>query len=117
MIAASHQNKGFEYAKVLYDNQGTEDTGWLTGREMAGIAASVDGLNLAQWRRRRQQLVHEGDREQRRRARQAQKKVTGTPTIFVGRTGGKLPGRVGSRQRPNARSRRRQAIDAAVASS
>ena len=49
LIAASYQNKGFQYAKVLYDNQGTEETGWLNGQMMANIAASVNGLNLAQW--------------------------------------------------------------------
>jgi len=48
-IAASFQNKGFEYAKVLYDNQGTEDSGWLTDTVMKTIAASVNGLNLHQW--------------------------------------------------------------------
>ena len=30
LIAASFQNKGFQYAKVLYDNQGQEESGWLT---------------------------------------------------------------------------------------
>src|SRR5690242_3259569 len=49
LIAASFQNKGFEYAKVLYDNQGTENTGWLTDQMMANIAASVNGLKLRQW--------------------------------------------------------------------
>ena len=51
LIAASFQNKGYEYAKVLYDNQQPEDTGWLTGRQMALIAASVNGLNLSKWQK------------------------------------------------------------------
>src|SRR6478609_9728838 len=51
LIAAAMQNKGFEYAKVLYDNQpdNSENTGYLTGQHMAQVAASVDGLNMAQW--------------------------------------------------------------------
>jgi protein-disulfide isomerase len=89
LIAAADQNKGFEYAKVLYDNQGTEDTGWLTGKEMAAIAASVDGLDLAQWR----DDVNSSSTKATASnvdALAKQKKVTGTPTVFVGPTGGKL---------------------------
>jgi protein-disulfide isomerase len=89
VIAAAMQNKGYEYAKVLYDNQGTEESGWLTGREMAAIAASVDGLDLAQWRND----VNSSAAQATASAVDAlakQKKVSGTPTIFVGCTGGKL---------------------------
>ncbi|HEY4236325.1 MAG TPA: thioredoxin domain-containing protein [Gaiellaceae bacterium] len=89
VIAAADQNKGFEYAKVLYDNQGTEETGWLTGKEMAAIAASVNGLNLAQW-------MDDVNSSATKSAASTvdklatQKNVTGTPTILVGPTGGKL---------------------------
>jgi protein-disulfide isomerase len=89
IIAAAKQNKGYEYAKVLYDNQGTEESGWLSGREMAIIAASVDGLDLAQWR----DDVNSSAAQATASAVDAlatQKKVSGTPTIFVGCTGGKL---------------------------
>jgi protein-disulfide isomerase len=89
VIAAADQNKSFEYAKVLYDNQGTEETGWLTGREMAVIAASVDGLNLAKWR----DDVNASASESTATAVDAlakQKNVQGTPTILIGCTGGKL---------------------------
>jgi protein-disulfide isomerase len=89
VIAAADQNKSFEYAKVLYDNQGQEASGWLTGREMAIIAASVDGLNLAQWRDdvngSASQATAKGVD-----TLASQLKVTGTPTILIGCTGGKL---------------------------
>jgi protein-disulfide isomerase len=89
LIAASFQNKGFQYAKVLYDNQGTEDTGWLTGREMAVIAASVDGLNLSKWQKAvnspaAQTIASDVDKL----AKKAN--VVGTPTVLVGCAGGKL---------------------------
>lgn len=45
-IAASLQNKAFQFAEMLYLNQGTEDTGWLTPRMVALAAASVDGLDV-----------------------------------------------------------------------
>lgn len=45
-IAASLQNKAFQFAEMLYLNQGTEDTGWLTPRMVALAAASVDGIDV-----------------------------------------------------------------------
>ena len=113
LIAAAEQNKGFEYAKVLYDNQGTEDTGWLTGQVMAHIAASVTGLKLAQWR----------DDTNGSAVKQtagavdtlaSQNKVTGTPTILVGPTGGKLQVASGNTYDPTGVD---QALAAAVANS
>jgi protein-disulfide isomerase len=89
VFAAADQNKGYEYAKVLYDNQGEERTGWLTGREMASIAASVNGLDLARWRAdvNNSASASAGDAVD---ALATQKKVQGTPTIFVGCTDGQL---------------------------
>ena len=89
LIAASFQNKGYEYAKVLYDNQGTEDTGWLTGRQMALIAASVNGLNLKKWQQSAngsavKQIASTVDRLA------AKAKVQGTPTVLVGCAGNAL---------------------------
>jgi protein-disulfide isomerase len=89
VIAAANQNKGFEYAKVLYDNQGLEATQWLTGREMALIAASVNGLNLARWRADVNASASEATAKAVDKLAK-QKNVQGTPTIFVGCTGGKL---------------------------
>jgi protein-disulfide isomerase len=44
-IAAAAQNKAFNFAEVLYDNQGPEGTGWLNDATISKIAASVDGLD------------------------------------------------------------------------
>lgn len=44
-IAATQQNKGFQFAEMLYLNQGTEDTGWLTDNMVGTAAASVDGVD------------------------------------------------------------------------
>ena len=89
VIAASFQNKGYEYAKVLYDNQGPEESGWLTGQTMAKIAASVTGLDLARWQKdvngsAAQSVASEVDKLA------TQKQVQGTPTILVGPPGGRL---------------------------
>jgi protein-disulfide isomerase len=89
LIAAAAQNRGFNYAKVLYDNQGTEESGWLDGKMMANIAASVDGLKLQQWQTdtnssAAQSVASEADKL----AKKAN--VVGTPTVRVGCTGGTL---------------------------
>ena len=44
-IAAALQNKGFQFAQLLYDNQGLEGTGWLTEDVIGTAAASVDGMD------------------------------------------------------------------------
>ena len=85
-LAAARQNKVFDFAEVLYDNQREENTGWLTTSMVAAVARSVPGL-----------LVHELLTERNSGAvKAAQKqvddlaivrKVTGTPTLFVGKTG------------------------------
>ena len=47
-IAAAAQNKAFQFAEVLYFNQGTEETNWMNDGVISQIAASVDGLKPAQ---------------------------------------------------------------------
>jgi protein-disulfide isomerase len=118
LIAASFQNKGYEYAKVLYDNQGTENTGWLTDQEMAKIGASVNGLKLRQWwsdtnSSAPSQIASRVDRLA------AKDKVGGTPTIFVGHTGGQLqnvqtPQEIADLRAPTLQETE-QALDAALA--
>lgn len=93
LIAAAMQNKGFEYAKVLYDNQpeNSENTGYLTGQHMAQVAASVDGLNMAQWLKDvNGSAVQATAKEVDDLAAAHPNEVQGTPTILVGPTGGKL---------------------------
>jgi len=114
VIAAAQQNKGYEYAKVLYDNQGAEESGWLTGREMAVIAASVNGLDLAQWRddvnsSAAQATAKDVD------TLAAQKNVQGTPTILVGCKDGKLQDVTAPGAAPTLQDTT-QAIDAAACS-
>jgi len=115
IIAAAKQNKGFEYAKVLYDNQppNSERTGYLTGKWMANIAASVDGLDLAQWR----SDVNSAETKATAKAVDqlaTQKKVQATPTVLVGCTGGKLQNVTTPQLGPTLQNTQ-QAINAAAA--
>jgi protein-disulfide isomerase len=89
LIGAGAQNKAFEYAKILYDNQGQEESGWLDGQTMANIGASVDGLDMHKWQTdtnssEAQSVADAVD------AQAKQKNVQGTPTVLVGCTNGKL---------------------------
>jgi len=89
MLAAAAQNKAFNYASVLYDNQGTENTGWLNSDMVGKAAASVAGLKV-------QQLLNDQSSSTVKKqasnvAAQAQAdQVSGTPTVLVGKSGSKL---------------------------
>jgi protein-disulfide isomerase len=115
LIAASFQNKGFQYAKVLYDNQGTEETGWLNGQMMANIAASVNGLNIPRWQADTNSSAPKPITDQVDALAKSQN-VVGTPTVFVGPKGGKLL-RVGSAGTEPNLQQTEQAINAALANS
>jgi protein-disulfide isomerase len=91
VIAASFQNKGFEYAKVLYDSQpdNSENTGYLNDNWMARMAASVNGLNV------QDVMSQKGDSDSSTIASKVDQlakaaNVQGTPTVLIGPTGGKL---------------------------
>jgi protein-disulfide isomerase len=45
LLAAAHQDKAFQFAALLYANQGTENTGWLSTELVRAAAASVPGLD------------------------------------------------------------------------
>jgi protein-disulfide isomerase len=113
LIAASFQNKGFEYAKVLYDNQQIENTGWLTGRMMANIAASVTGLNLAKWRADTNGSAPKSVASKVDALANADK-VQGTPTVLVGPVGGTLK-TVGQAGTEPTLQQTEQGLDAALA--
>ncbi len=115
VIAAADQNKAFQYAKVLYDNQpaNAENTGYLTGNWMAHIAASVTGLKLAQWRDDTNGSASQATASAVDKLAKTEK-IGGTPTILVGPTGGKLQVATGNTYDPAAVD---QALAAAVANS
>jgi protein-disulfide isomerase len=85
-IAASFQNKAWNFSKVLYDNQGTENTGWLNDKMIASIASSVPGLHVYTLFNQRNSSHAKSIASQVDKLA-TQDKVTGTPTILVGKTG------------------------------
>jgi protein-disulfide isomerase len=86
VLAAAGRNKSFNLAEVLYDNQGTENTGWLDQAMVANAAASIPGLHV------RTLLADLGSAQVKAQAQRVDVAATTdnidqTPTIFVGKTG------------------------------
>jgi protein-disulfide isomerase len=85
-LAAAQQNRIFNYAEHLYDNQLTENTGWLNSAMIARVAESIPGLQV-------HVLLNAQGSSAVKSAQQAvdnlatKLKVTGTPTLFVGKSG------------------------------
>jgi protein-disulfide isomerase len=88
-IAASRQDHFFDFAQLLYDNQGQENSGWLDAQFVRSAFASIPGLNAAAALKASDsstvtaQATHFDDQANA-------DQVKGTPTVLVGRTGGKL---------------------------
>ena len=86
MIAAGKQNRAFNFAQLLYFNQGPENGGWLDDTMVAYAATSIPGVNVA--------ALQAAAQSSRRRAEQAKTYDTqatrdglaGTPTVLVGKT-------------------------------
>jgi protein-disulfide isomerase len=88
-FAAGRQGRMFQLMELLYYNQGAENSGWLSQELVEAAARSVPGLDEARVLQEMDSaavsnLLEEHAEEAERR------EVTGTPTIFVGPTGGEL---------------------------
>jgi protein-disulfide isomerase len=88
VLAAAKQNLAFNYAQVLYNNQGTENTGWLTDSMIYQIAASVPGLNVPDVLSYRKSSVVKSE-SATVADEAATDKVSGTPSVFVGKSNAK----------------------------
>jgi protein-disulfide isomerase len=49
VTAAAAQNKAWNMIDLLYRNQGTENTGWVTDAKLRAAAAAIPGLSIADW--------------------------------------------------------------------
>jgi protein-disulfide isomerase len=88
-VAAGAQNKMFDFMQVIYANQGVENTGWLSHAFIEKAAASVPGMQV-------QRLL---DDQKSNAVVDVGKTIDGqakadnvseTPTLLLGRTGGRL---------------------------
>jgi protein-disulfide isomerase len=88
MIAAATQNRAFNFSELLYYNQGTENTGWLSDAMVGQAVSSIPGVRVHDILN----LVSSGSVSTQAKAFDAQMvadKVQGTPTLFAGKSGTK----------------------------
>jgi len=88
-VAALQRNHFFDFAQLLYANQGTENSGWVTDQLVADAYASIPGVNVdsAMAARNSAAVARE---ERQFDAQSHADDVLGTPTVLVGKSGGKL---------------------------
>jgi protein-disulfide isomerase len=85
-IAAGRQDKLFNFAQLLYFNQGAENTGWLSDSMVQSAAASIPGLDVPKLLDERSSSAV-SDEARRFDTQASDDKVRATPTILVGKTG------------------------------
>jgi protein-disulfide isomerase len=88
MIAAATQDRAFNFSEILYYNQGTENTGWLSDAMVGQAVSSIPGVRVHDILN----LVSSGSVSSQAKAFDAQMladKVSGTPTLFAGKSGTK----------------------------
>jgi protein-disulfide isomerase len=113
MIALGLQNRAFNFAALLYDNQGTENTGWLNNSMVGSAAASIPGVRV------HQALNAVGSSAVSQQGKTVDslasaKQVHATPTLFLGKSG--TPGQQVALQSPTDEQTLVTAIQNALAS-
>jgi protein-disulfide isomerase len=88
-IAASEQNRAFNFMQVTYANQGTENTGWLDQTFIEHAAASVPGMAVRRLLDAQNSTAVKNATD-RIDAQATADRVSETPTLFLGKTGSKL---------------------------
>jgi protein-disulfide isomerase len=87
-IAAGRQNRLYDFAQLLYANQGAENSGWLNEDMVSSAAKSIPGIDV-------QALLDESNSSEVETAAKTYESqatadgVRGTPALYVGKTGGK----------------------------
>jgi protein-disulfide isomerase len=88
-VSALQRNRFFDFAQLMYLNQGTENAGWVTDQLVADAYASIPGINVdSAMAARNSSGVARLERQFDDQSHADH--VLGTPTVFVGKSGGKL---------------------------
>ena len=88
-IAAAKQDRMFDFMELLYANQQTENTGWLSDDLVTRAAASIPGLNVPRLLAERTSSSVASAATAFDHSAQAAA-VHKTPTVFVGKSGAGL---------------------------
>ena len=85
-LAAGEQDLYWEYHSLLFENQGAENSGYVTDEFLEGLARQVPGLDLRAWNSRAGGLPDRQLEEARSGARASG--IDSTPTLVVSGPGG-----------------------------
>jgi protein-disulfide isomerase len=88
-LAASKQQKMWDFVEVFYHEQGGEGTGYVNEAFLQNIAQQVPGLNLAQWTSDRNDPAFVNDINSDAQAAN-NSGFKGTPSFLIGKTGSTL---------------------------
>jgi protein-disulfide isomerase len=88
-VSAGTQNKLWNVAELLFHNQGTENSGWVTDDLLRDIGASVPGLDVDAMMDDRESAEVAAAMAEAQGAAQAAG-VSGTPSFEIGKTGGEM---------------------------
>jgi protein-disulfide isomerase len=86
-LAAGEQGLYWEYHSLLFENQGAENSGYVTDEFLEGLARQVPGLDLRAWDSSRAVGLPDRQLEEARSGAQASG-VESTPTLVVSGPGG-----------------------------
>jgi protein-disulfide isomerase len=87
--AAGLQNKAWHFIELFYNEQGAEDSGYVTESYLQGLAQQVAGLNLAKWTADRSNPKFEAEIAADQQSAN-NNGLTGTPAFLIGKSGGAL---------------------------
>jgi protein-disulfide isomerase len=89
VLAAGRQARAWHFLETFYDEQGEENSGYVTDSYLHGIASQIAGLDLEQWERERGDpaLIEEVVRDERAAESAG---VRGTPSFLIGASGGTM---------------------------
>jgi protein-disulfide isomerase len=88
-LAAAKQNRFFDFTQLLYFNQGGENSGWLDDTFVRAAYSSIPGFHVAAAEKARTGSAISQEADSLDSQADADN-VQGTPTVLVGKTGGKL---------------------------
>ena len=86
VLAAARQNRAFNYLELTFDQQGTENSGWLSDGLVTSIAASIPTLRVHRLLAERNSAGIKAEATTVDEIARGSG-VTSTPTFIVGRTG------------------------------
>jgi protein-disulfide isomerase len=80
-FAAGQQDRHWQYAALLFENQGAENSGYVTDEFLTDLARQTEGLDVNEWNEARQSSFEEELRAAQQRAEEDG--VNSTPSLVV----------------------------------